>query len=219
MKSVPGALLGRIHSGTAAHIGDHIAGDGSRRRHGGNFSALARRRCPAPACLTRSPAPLTWGVYQGGSGVAAVYLGLLIGLYWGVRTLLNLIWLIFGGLWLALGYVLAGIVACILIITIPFGIASFRMAGYALWPFGRTVISKPTAGLGSALGNVIWFIVAGFWLAIGHITTAFAQAITIIGIPLAIANVKMIPVTCFPFGKEIIDDDLLMPGTPTLYHV
>jgi len=136
-----------------------------------------------------------------------------------VRTLLNLIWLIFGGLWLAIGYVLAGIVACIFIVTIPFGIASFRMAGYALWPFGRTVVSTPRAGLGSALGNVIWFLVAGLWLAIGHVTTAFAQAITIIGIPLAIANVKMIPVTCFPFGKEIIDDALLVPGASAVYHV
>ncbi len=136
-----------------------------------------------------------------------------------MRTLLNLIWLIFGGLWLAIGYVLAGIVACIFIVTIPFGIASFRMAGYALWPFGRTVVSTPRAGLGSALGNVIWFLVAGLWLAIGHVTTAFAQAITIIGIPLAIANVKMIPVTCFPFGKEIIDDALLVPGASAVYHV
>lgn len=136
-----------------------------------------------------------------------------------VRFLLNLIWLIFGGLWLALGYVLAGIVACIFIITIPFGIASFRMAGYALWPFGRTVVSKPSAGFGSAFGNVVWFIVAGLWLAIGHITTAIAQAITIIGIPLAIANVKMIPVTCFPFGKEVVDDDQLPPGVQPLFHI
>lgn len=135
-----------------------------------------------------------------------------------VRTLLNLIWLVFGGLWLAIGYVLAGIVACIFIVTIPFGIASFRMAGFALWPFGRTVVSKPGAGLGSALGNVIWFLVAGLWLAIGHVTTAFVQAITIIGIPLAIANLKMIPVTCFPFGKVIVDDALLVPGTVVLYH-
>ena len=123
-----------------------------------------------------------------------------------MRTLLNLIWLIFGGLWLALGYVLAGIIACVLIVTIPFGVASFRMAGYALWPFGRSVIDKPGAGVGSTLGNVIWFVVAGVWLAIGHLTTAAAQAITIVGIPLAIANVKMIPVTCFPFGKQIVDN-------------
>lgn len=136
-----------------------------------------------------------------------------------VRFLLNLIWLIFGGLWLALGYVLAGVVACIFIITIPFGIASFRMAGYALWPFGRTVVSKPGAGFGSAFGNVIWFLVAGLWLAIGHITTAIAQAVTIIGIPLAIANVKMIPVTCFPFGKEVVDDAALPPGVQPLFHI
>ena len=136
-----------------------------------------------------------------------------------MRTLLNLIWLLFGGLWLALGYVLAGIVACILIITIPFGIASFRMAGYALWPFGRSVVDKPGAGVGSGLGNVIWFVNAGIWMAIGHVTTAVAQAITIIGIPLAIANLKMIPVTCFPFGKEIVDNRLLSPTVHPRYTI
>ncbi len=133
--------------------------------------------------------------------------------------ILNLIWLIFGGLWLALGYLLAGIVACIFIVTIPFGVASFRMAAFAFWPFGRTVVSKPGAGVGSGVANVIWFLVAGLWLAIGHVTTAIAQAVTIIGIPLAVANLKMIPVTCFPFGKEIIDDRLLQPGAAVLYHV
>lgn len=136
-----------------------------------------------------------------------------------MRTILNLIWLIFGGLWLALGYVLAGILACIFIVTIPFGVASFRMAKFAFWPFGRTVVSKPGAGMGSGIANVIWFLIAGLWLAIGHVTTAIAQAITIIGIPLAIANLKMIPVTCFPFGKEIVDDRLLQPGAEVLYHV
>lgn len=136
-----------------------------------------------------------------------------------MRAILNLIWLIFGGFWLALGYVLAGILACILIVTIPFGIASFRMAGYALWPFGRAVIPKPNAGVGSALGNVIWFLIAGLWLAIGHVTTAAAQAVTIVGIPLAIANLKMIPVTCFPFGKDIVDSRLLPPGVRPLHAV
>ena len=136
-----------------------------------------------------------------------------------MRFLLNVIWLVFGGFWLALGYVLAGIVACILIVTIPFGIASFRMAGYALWPFGRAVIPKPGAGVGSALGNVIWFLIAGLWLARGHLTTAAAQAVTIIGIPLAIANLKMIPVTCFPFGKDIVDARMLPPGTRPLHSL
>ena len=136
-----------------------------------------------------------------------------------MRFLLNVIWLVFGGFWLALGYVLAGIVACILIVTIPFGIASFRMAGYALWPFGRAVIPKPGAGVGSALGNVIWFLIAGLWLALGHLTTAAAQAVTIIGIPLAIANLKMIPVTCFPYGKDIDDARMLPPGTRPLHSL
>ena len=136
-----------------------------------------------------------------------------------MRALLNLIWLVFGGFWLALGYVAAGILACILIVTIPFGIASFRMAGYALWPFGRAVVPKPTAGVGSALGNVIWFLIAGLWLAIGHVTTAAAQAVTIIGIPLAIANLKMIPVACIPFGKDIVDSRLLPPGVRPLHSL
>ncbi|AVP67478.1 YccF domain-containing protein [Rhodococcus hoagii] len=122
-----------------------------------------------------------------------------------MRILLNIIWLIFGGLWLALGYFLAGLVMCILIITIPFGIASFRIGLYALWPFGKTVVDKPTAGVGSLIGNVIWLILAGIWLAIGHIATALAMAITIIGIPLAIANLKMIPISLMPLGKEIVD--------------
>ena len=100
-----------------------------------------------------------------------------------------------------------GVIACLLIVTIPAGVASFRIAGYALWPFGRTVVTKPGAGAMSGLSNVIWFLVAGLWLAIGHLTTAAAQTVTIIGIPLAIANVKMIPVTCFPFGKEIVPGD------------
>ncbi len=100
-----------------------------------------------------------------------------------MKTILNVIWLVLCGLWMAIGYVVAGIICCILIITIPFGIASFRMASYALWPFGRTVIRKPTAGVASTIGNVIWIIVAGLWLAIGHITTGLAMCLTIIGIP------------------------------------
>ncbi len=136
-----------------------------------------------------------------------------------MRAVLNVVWLVFGGFWLALGYILAGIVACILIITIPFGIASFRMAGYALWPVGRTVVRRPDAGAGSAIGNVIWFLVAGLWLAIGHVTTAAAQAITIVGIPLAVANLKMIPVTCVPFGKDIVDSRMVPPGAQPLYSV
>ena len=92
-----------------------------------------------------------------------------------MRFLLNLIWFLFGGLWLAFGYFVAGILACILIVTIPVGIASFRMARYVLWPFGKTVEPKPGAGAGSAIMNGIWFVIAGWWLALAHIATAIAQ--------------------------------------------
>lgn len=122
-----------------------------------------------------------------------------------MRILLNIIWLVFGGLWLALCYFLVGIAFCILIITIPFGIASFRVGLYALWPFGKTVVEKPTAGAGSLVGNIIWLILVGIWLAIGHVITAVAMAVTIIGIPLAIANLKLIPVSLMPLGKDIVD--------------
>lgn len=121
-----------------------------------------------------------------------------------MRTLLNVIWFLLAGLELFVAYVFFGILACILIVTIPAGVACFRMASYVVWPFGREVIPKPGAGAGSALMNIVWFLIAGLWLAIGHIVTAAAQAITIVGIPLAIANIKLIPVTCFPFGKRIV---------------
>ena len=123
-----------------------------------------------------------------------------------MRFLLNVIWLVLGGFWLFLGYIFAGLIACIFIITIPAGVACFRIAAYVLWPFGKRVVPMPGAGSGSDLMNIVWFLIAGVWLAIGHIATACAQAITIIGIPLAIANLKLIPITCFPFGKMVIDD-------------
>ena len=122
-----------------------------------------------------------------------------------MRFVLNVFWLVFGGLLLALGYALAGLICCILIVTIPFGIASFRMANYALWPFGRELVQRPTAGVASLVGNIIWLIVAGWWLALGHIMTAVAQFVTIIGIPLGLANIKLVPVSLFPLGHEIRD--------------
>ncbi|WUJ69637.1 YccF domain-containing protein [Kribbella soli] len=121
-----------------------------------------------------------------------------------MKTLLNLIWLVLAGFWLAVGYAVAGIICCVLIVTIPFGIASFRIAGYTLWPFGRTVVDKPSAGAGALLGNIIWIIFAGWWLALGHLTTGIALCLTIIGIPLGVANFKLIPVSLLPLGKEIV---------------
>ena len=136
-----------------------------------------------------------------------------------MRTLLNIIWFVFGGLWLALAYALVGLLFFILIVTIPLGVASFRMARYALWPFGRAVIPQADAGTGSVLLNVVWIVVAGWWLALGHVTTAIAQAVTIIGIPLAVANLKMIPISLVPFGKEIVRTSALPPGQRPLHSL
>ena len=121
-----------------------------------------------------------------------------------VRTLLNVIWFVFSGFWLWIAYMLAGIICCLLIITIPWGIASFRMANYAVWPFGREVVNKPRAGVFSFLGNVIWIIAAGWWLALTHIVTGLLLCVTIIGIPLGIANFKLIPISLMPLGKDIV---------------
>lgn len=130
-----------------------------------------------------------------------------------MNLILNLIWFIFGGFFLALGYFFFGVLACLLIVTIPAGVASFRMAKFALWPFGRSVV-QPVEGTGglSTVTNVIWFVVAGLWLTVGHVTTAVAQAVTIVGIPLAIANLRMIPVTCFPFGRRIVSSNNIPYG-------
>ena len=124
-----------------------------------------------------------------------------------MRLILNVVWLLFGGLWLALGYLLAALVSFVLIITIPFGFAALRIANYALWPFGRTLVEKPGPRPGALVGNVIWILLFGLWLAIGHLLSAAAMAITIIGIPLALANLKLIPVSLVPLGKEIVSAD------------
>jgi uncharacterized membrane protein YccF (DUF307 family) len=121
-----------------------------------------------------------------------------------MRLLLNVVWLVLCGFWMALGYVAAGIVCCLLIITIPFGIASFRIANYALWPFGRTLIDRRDTGVGSVIGNILWIAVAGWWLAIAHVVTGVALCVTIIGIPLGLANFKLIPVSLVPLGRQIV---------------
>jgi uncharacterized membrane protein YccF (DUF307 family) len=134
-----------------------------------------------------------------------------------MRLILNIIWLVFGGLWLALGYLLAALICFLLIVTIPFGFASLRIASYALWPFGRTIVDKPGIRTGAVIGNVVWILVCGIWLAIGHVVSAVAMALTIVGIPLALANLKLIPVSLAPLGKEIVpvhqQAPLAPPGT------
>ena len=124
-----------------------------------------------------------------------------------MRLILNLIWLILCGWWMAILYFLAGIIAFILIITIPFGIAAFRIGSYALWPFGRSVVRHPRAGLASLIGNIIWIILFGWWLALGHLVSGILLCLTIIGIPLGLASFKIIPVTLVPLGVRIVPVD------------
>src|SRR3954452_11899600 len=124
-----------------------------------------------------------------------------------VRLLLNILWFVLAGLWLAIGYAFAALMCFILILTIPFGVAALRIGIFALWPFGRTVVRRSDAGAGSAIGNVLWFVLCGWWLALGHLITGIALCITLIGIPLGLANFKLIPVSLLPLGREIVPAD------------
>jgi uncharacterized membrane protein YccF (DUF307 family) len=126
----------------------------------------------------------------------------------GVRLVLNIVWLLLHGWLLALAYLVAGAVACLLIVTIPFGIASFRLATFAAWPFGRTTVAAPGAGIASVLGNVLWFLFAGWWLALLHVAAGIAYCLTIIGIPFGIALFKLALVGLFPLGKRVVQTDL-----------
>jgi uncharacterized membrane protein YccF (DUF307 family) len=121
-----------------------------------------------------------------------------------MRTLLNVLWLVLSGVWLAIGYLLTGVLLCVLIITIPFGIACFRLAAFVLWPFGRAVVRKPDAGAPSTIANVLWFVLAGLWMALAHVILGVLLCLTIIGIPLGVGNFKLAAVAIAPLGKEIV---------------
>ena len=121
-----------------------------------------------------------------------------------MRVIGNILWLVLAGFWLALGYVLAGLLAFVLIVTIPFGIASFRLASFVIWPFGRTTTWKRTAGFWSVIGNVVWLIFLGWALALMHLVAGLLLMITIIGIPFGIACWKLIPLSLVPLGREIV---------------
>jgi uncharacterized membrane protein YccF (DUF307 family) len=123
-----------------------------------------------------------------------------------VRLLLNLLWMIFGGgLVLCLEYLIVGLVLCVTIVGIPFGVQCFKIAGLALLPFGKDIdptISSPAGGAFKAVANVVWFLVAGIWIFITHVGFAVALAITIIGIPFAIQHFKLALLAIWPFGRE-----------------
>lgn len=129
-----------------------------------------------------------------------------------MRVILNLLWLIFAGIAIALTYVVAGILACILIVTIPFGVACFRLAGYALWPFGRVVVRRPDAGAMSMLGNLVWFVFVGWWLALGQLVYGLALMVTIIGIPFGIAVWKLAMLSLVPLGREVVESREVQQG-------
>ncbi len=129
--------------------------------------------------------------------------------------LLNILWMIFGGVWMAVGWFVAAVIMAITIVGIPWARAAFNIASYALLPFGRKAVSRAeflgstdmgTGPLG-LIGNIIWLVLAGWWLALGHLVTAFFLAITIIGIPFAWAHLKLAGIALWPIGKMIVEAD------------
>lgn len=127
-----------------------------------------------------------------------------------MRTIGNILWLVLGGFWLAVGYAIAGLILCVTVLGIPFGVQSFKLAGYSLWPFGRVVVTDPDAGSAlGCVGNVLWLVLAGWWLAIGHVVTGIALCLTMIGIPLGVANFKLALLALVPFGKTVVPLDAI----------
>ncbi len=124
-----------------------------------------------------------------------------------MKIVANIIWLVFAGIWLFLGYVISGILNCIFIITIPFGVQAFKLAGFALWPFGRTAVPRPGASAaGSGCGNILWFVLGGWYMALLHFITGLVLCIFIITIPFAIQDFKLAGLSLAPFGKEIVSN-------------
>ena len=129
-----------------------------------------------------------------------------------MRVILNIIWLVLCGIWMAIGYAVAGLICFLLfflVITIPFGIAAFRIAGYVLWPFGRSIERRPRAGLGALIGNILWIIFFGWELALAHLFTGALLCLTIIGIPLGLANFKIIPISLVPLGVRVVPSGVM----------
>ena len=135
-----------------------------------------------------------------------------------LKVIGNILWFVLAGIWMAIGYVIAGVIMCITIIGIPFGIQAFKLAGYALWPFGRTVVFRTDRGEAlSLIGNVIWLVLAGIWLAIGHVITGVLLCITIIGIPFGVASFKLAGLALVPFGKTVVRAGAPLPSNAQVY--
>ena len=133
-----------------------------------------------------------------------------------MRLLLNLIWLVLAGLWLALAYFIAAFLLAITVIGLPFAKQAVKLAAYALWPFGRALIPSSDRSVGlSVVGNMLWFVLAGWWLALSHLLTGCLLCLTVIGIPLGVADFKMAGAALAPFGKQIVRKSELehVPGS------
>jgi len=122
-----------------------------------------------------------------------------------LRTIGNLVWLLISGIEMAIAYVLAGVLAVVFVVTIPLAVPVFRLAGYSLWPFGRVVVRREDAGAGSTVANVVWFVVAGWWLALLHLAFGLLLAVTILGIPFAVVHLKLAGLALVPYGKDVVE--------------
>jgi uncharacterized membrane protein YccF (DUF307 family) len=136
-----------------------------------------------------------------------------------VRILGNILWLVFAGIWVAIGYLIAGVVNCLLIVTIPFGIQSFKLAGYALWPFGRMVVHRPDRDVAlGCVGNVLWLIFGGIWLALLHLIAGLLLCMTVVGIPLGLASIKLAGLALAPFGMQVVPVTALPADAASVYR-
>ncbi len=129
-----------------------------------------------------------------------------------MRLLGNVLWFVLAGWWLALLYLLAGALACVLIVTIPFGLAAFRLAGYAAWPFGRRVEVRSGAGVASLLGNAVWILLFGWELFLAHVVAGALLCLTIVGIPFGVASFKLAGLALVPLGTRVVDADAPVSG-------
>lgn len=121
-----------------------------------------------------------------------------------MRLIGNLLWFVFHGVWAFCGYLAAGVLSCLTIIGIPFGIASLRLAFFVVWPFGRTVVAGPYAGAVTFLGNIVWFVLGGWWLAVIHVFGGLLLCLTVIGIPFGLQAFKLAGLAVAPLGKQIV---------------
>ena len=133
-----------------------------------------------------------------------------------MKTIGNLIWFVLSGLWLGLGYFAAGIVSCLTLIGIPFGIQSFKLAVYVMWPFGQELVPKEQDHLLRGILNIVWIVVGGFWLALFHIVLGLILSLSILGLPFGIKNFSMAKLALFPFAYSVTPKGMGDPNSGPL---